>query len=261
MAVPWGSMAAVKRLIIADAHIGQRSGDAADMSSMLLKAQDLGVTEIIYLGDGFQYLIGMSKFWTRHVRTVMGVWRELRQNGVKIGVVEGNRDFFLDAPELAAELDWSGLSYDFQAGTRKFRLIHGDKVNPRDFQYRFWSWVSKSAPARVWARLLPRPVAVWIVRTMEARLAETNRRFRYYKPVESLRSAARSAWADDVDVLFWGHFHTMWRFTWDDREAFILPDWLATGKAVLVDERGAAVLVEKNLTPCGPLSTMERWPG
>ncbi len=253
-------MADVKRLIIADAHIGQRPGDVSDMTSMLLKARDLGVTEIIYLGDGFQYLIGMSKFWTVGVVEVISLWRQLRVEGVRIGVVEGNRDFFLDAPELAAEVDWSGLDYEFTAGPRRFRLVHGDRVNLRDFQYRFWSWVSKCWPARVWARLLPRTVAVGIVRSMEARLAETNRRFRYRKPLASLRRAAGDAWADGVDVLLWGHFHTRWEFSRDDRTAIILPAWLDTGKAGLIDGDGTGVMVEKNLTPCGPLSRIEPWP-
>ena len=141
---PCGSMAAVKRLIIADAHVGQRTDDVADMVSMLLKARDSGVMEIIYLGDGFQYLIGMSKFWTAAVVEVIETWRILRRSGVRIGVVEGNRDFFLDAPELASEIDWSGLVYDFLSGSRRFRLVHGDKVNLRDLQYRFWSRISKS---------------------------------------------------------------------------------------------------------------------
>lgn len=249
-------MAAVKRLIIADAHVGQRTDDVADMVSMLLNARNSGVTEIIYLGDGFQYLIGMSKFWTAGVEEVIATWRLLRKTGVRIGVVEGNRDFFLDAPGLAAELDWSGLDFEFEAGPRRFRLIHGDKVNLRDFQYRFWSRVSKSGMARLWARLLPRPVAVGIVRTMEARLAATNRRFRYQKPIASLRRAAEEAWSDGVDVLLWGHFHTRWGYSRDNQAAVILPAWLDTGEAALVDENGSAVMVEKNLTPCGPLFKM-----
>jgi len=254
--MPCGSMAVVKRLIIADAHVGQRPGDASDMISILLTARDLGVMEVIYLGDGFQYLIGMSKFWSAGVTEVMAVWRRLRLEGVRIGVIEGNRDFFLDAPELAAEIDFSGLKTEFVAGSRRFRLVHGDKVNLRDLQYRFWSRVSKSWPARVWARLLPQPVAVGIVRTMEARLAETNRRFRYQKPVSSLRSAAEQAWSEGVDVLLWGHFHTHWAYCRDDRAAVILPAWLDTGKALLIDSDGGTAMVEKNLTPCGPLHRM-----
>lgn len=249
-------MAVVKRLIIADAHLGQRSGDSADMISMLYAAGDCGVMEIMYLGDGFQYLIGMSKFWTRGVVEVIEAWRRLREAGVRIGVVEGNRDFFLDAPELAAELDWSGLDYEFRSGDRVFRLVHGDKVNLRDLQYRFWSRVSKSLPARVWARLLPKTIAVGIVRTMEARLAATNRRYRYHKPIACLRQAAELAWSEGVDVLLWGHFHTSWHYTRDDHAAIILPAWLDTGKAALIDDDGTAVMVEKNLTPCGSLLKM-----
>ncbi len=254
-------MAGVERLIIADAHVGQRPGDAADMISMLLNARDFGVTEIIYLGDGFQYLIGMSKFWTDGVVEVVEVWRRLRAQGVRIGVIEGNRDFFLDAPDLARELDWSGLEYEFTAGGRRFRLVHGDKVNLRDFQYRFWSRVSKCLPARIWANLLPRRLAVGIVRSMEARLAETNRRFRYFKPVSSLRRAAENAWADGVDVLLWGHFHSAWEYSRDHRTAIILPDWLSTGRAALIDSNGEGVMVEKNLTPCEPLSRMDQMAG
>jgi UDP-2,3-diacylglucosamine pyrophosphatase LpxH len=209
------------------------------------------VTEVIYLGDAFQYLIGMSKFWTSAVREVLVAWRSLRRSGVTIGVIEGNRDFFLDAPDLAAEIDWSGLVYDCTAGDRRFRLVHGDKVNRRDLQYRFWSRVSKSAPARLWARWLPRMVAVAIVRSMEARLAETNRKFRYVRPLGSLRRAAEAAWSEGVDVVLWGHFHTTWRYRLDDRLAVILPAWLETGSALLIEADGGCELVEKNLTPVG----------
>jgi UDP-2,3-diacylglucosamine hydrolase len=252
-------MAAVKRLIIADAHLGQRPGDVADMVTMVLKARDFGVTEIIYLGDGFQYLIGMSKFWTSAVVEVMEAWRELRKGGIAIGVIEGNRDFFLDAPELSAEIDWSSLVYEFQSGPGRVRLVHGDRVNLRDLQYRFWSWLSKSAPARVWARLLPRAIAVGIVRTMESRLAETNRRFRYIRPLSSLKSAAEEAWAEGVDVLLWGHFHSRWSYSRDDRCAIILPAWLDSGLSALVDDDGSAVMVEKNLTPRGSLFRINGW--
>lgn len=248
----------MKRLIIADAHVGQRPGDVADMVSMLLEARKQGVTEIISLGDGFQYLIGMSKFWTDGVLEVVDCWRQLRREGVRIGVVEGNRDFFLDAPDLAAELDFSGLRYEFTTNGRRFRLDHGDRVNLRDLQYRFWSRVSKSGLARVWARLLPRPLAVGIVRSMEARLAKTNRRYRYHKPIPSLRRAAEKAFSDGVDVLLWGHFHTSWRYERDGYAAIIVPAWLDDQTALLVDDEGGAAMVEKNLTPRELLFRMGR---
>ncbi len=230
---------AVKRLIIADAHVGQGKDDAAAMSALVRRAAGDGVREIIYLGDGFQYLIGMSKFWTAGLREVMEAWREVRARGVRIVVVEGNRDFFLDEAELAAEIDWSGRRYEFSSNDRRYRLDHGDLVNRRDLQYRFWSWLSKCAPARVWARLLPQSVAVAIVRRMEAHLATTNRRFRYTKPISDLERSARRAWGAGVDVLFWGHFHTPWGYRDGNRLALIIPAWLEFRICVLVDADGS----------------------
>jgi len=229
----------VKRLIIADSHVGQGKDDAAAMSALVHRAIAEGVGEIVYLGDAFQYLIGMSKFWTSSLHEVMESWREARRRDVRIVVIEGNRDFFLDEPELEAEIDWSGRCYEFVSGDRHYRLDHGDLVNRRDFQYRFWSKLSKSAIARIWARLLPRSLAVAIVRHMEAHLAKTNRRFRYTKPIVDLQRSASSAWVDGVDVLFWGHFHTHWECRGGDRLAMIIPAWLETRTAVLVQADGA----------------------
>jgi len=242
-------MTLVKRLIIADSHVGQGKDDAAAMSALVRRAAVDGVGEIIYLGDGFQYLIGMSKFWTTALREVMEAWREVRTGGVRVVVVEGNRDFFLDEAELAAEIDWSGRRYEFSSGRRRYRLDHGDLVNRRDFQYRFWSWVSKCAPARLCARLLPQSIAVTIVRRMEAHLATTNRRFRYTKPISDLKKWARGAWTDGVDILFWGHFHTTWECRDGDRLALIIPAWLETRRSVLVATDGSWQYVDSALDP------------
>ena len=49
-------MTGVKRLIIADAHVGQGEDDATAMMSVVDRAIGMGVGELIYLGDAFQYL-------------------------------------------------------------------------------------------------------------------------------------------------------------------------------------------------------------
>jgi hypothetical protein len=64
----------VTRLIIADAHVGHTGADADDMVRLVGHAADAGFGELIYLGDAFQYLIGMAKFWTPAVRTVLSEW-------------------------------------------------------------------------------------------------------------------------------------------------------------------------------------------
>lgn len=237
------------RLIIADSHLGQRTGDAALMAGLVRRSADAGVGEIIYLGDSFQYLIGMSKFWTDAVRMVMEAWNEVRNRGVRIVLIEGNRDFFLDEPELLERVDFAGREYEFGSGNRRYRVVHGDRINLRDIQYRFWSAVSKSLPARVWARLLPRPIAVTIVTKMEARLAKTNRKFRYRKPVRDFKRVAGAAWSEGIDVLFWGHFHTRWECRDNGRLAMVIPAWLETTGSVLVEASGEWKWVDTGLQP------------
>ncbi len=239
----------MKRLVIADPHVGTRDGDAEAMVAVIAKAERAGVGEILYLGDTFQYLIGMSKFWTESVEMVLEAWDGMRSRGGVIRLIEGNRDFFLDEADLAFRIDQSALALEFSSGGITFRLIHGDKVNQRDFQYLFWSRLSKCFPARLWARWLPRRLAVAIVRKMEAQLADTNRKFRYEKPIESLREEALRSFAQGVDVLLFGHFHTLWTFRDQGKEAMVVPAWLETRQALLVEETGRWHGVDENLEP------------
>ena len=237
----------MKRLIIADPHVGTREGDAEAMVALLDRAERDGVGEVLYLGDTFQYLIGMSKFWTASVEKVLEAWDGFRSRGGTVRLIEGNRDFFLDEEDLEHRIDQSALSLEFSAGDVTFRLVHGDKVNQRDWQYLFWSRLSKCMPARLWARWLPRRLAVAIVRKMEAHLAKTNRKFRYEKPVEALREDALSAFRRGVDVQLFGHFHTLWTFSDREKTAMVVPAWLETRQALLIEETGRWHGVDENL--------------
>lgn len=244
--------AIVNRLIVADAHVGTVAGDADKMCSLVRRVPSQGFRELIYLGDAFQYLIGMSKFWTRSVRQVLEAWQDVRAQGTRIVLIEGNRDFFLDEPELARIVDWTGRRYEFSAGSKSYRLDHGDRVNLRDLQYQFWSRISKSSVARIWAHLLPQSLAVGIVRKMEARLATTNVRFRYRTPVATLRRTATLAWADGIDVLLWGHFHGWWEYSDNDHLAMVVPAWLDSSRSLAVHANGDSTWLTHDLTRCEP---------
>jgi len=230
--------APVRRWVIADAHVGQRPGDAEAMAALVRSAPDEGVGEIVYLGDAFQYLIGMEKLWTADVRRVLSAWDAVRSAGVRIVLVEGNRDFFLDHADLAERRDRSCLVHEFTAGPRRYRCVHGDRVNQRDLNYRFWRALSKSGFSRLGMRAIPRALARRIVAGMEARLATTNRRFRYVKPVEALEREARRAWSEGIDVLLWGHFHTPWETADGEKLAMVVPAWLETGTVLVVEPDG-----------------------
>lgn len=232
----------VLRAILADLHLGQRRGDGEAFAETIASMRERGVGEVVLLGDTFKALVGFSRFWDEGIRAGLGQLAALRKAGVRVVMVEGNRDFFLDAEELAPFCDRSGLVHSFVAGTRRFLCEHGDTINRKDHFYLFWRSISKSRIARVWARLLPRRVAQRIVHSTEAQLAQTNFRHRKVLPQNLLEAAARSHFASGVDVVVWGHFHRAWTFAEGDREALILPAWLGSGAVAWVDAGGQVTI-------------------
>jgi len=228
----------VLRAIVADLHLGQREDDVKAFAETLATVRARGVAELVLLGDTFKALVGFSRFWDEPVQAGLNLVTDLREAGVRVVMVEGNRDFFLDAPDLAPYRDSAGLAHSFVAGGRRFLCEHGDLINHRDRLYLFWRSVAKSGVARRWARWLPRRLAQRIVRSAEARLAQTNFSHRRQLPQRLLEDAASHHFSSGVDVVVWGHFHRSWRVTAGSREAIVLPAWLDSRAVAWVNPQG-----------------------
>ncbi len=230
------------RAVLADLHVGQAPGDLERFLAAMVELRRRRAGEIVILGDLFRALVGFSRFWDETVRRGLEALAQARREGARVVLVEGNRDFFLDAPALDPYRDAAGMVHSFTAGGRRFLLEHGDLLNRRDRAYRFWRAVSKSGPARVWARLLPRRLAQRIVLGTESRLKETNFSYRRELPTADLERAARRHFAAGVDVVLWGHFHRAWELRQDDHEARVIPGWMESGAVVWVDDEGRLVV-------------------
>lgn len=232
------------RAVLADLHLGQCEGDFERFLATLEELRRDGAREVIFLGDLFRTLIGYPKFWDEVTRRGLEELRRLRVAGVRVVLVEGNRDFFLDAGAMDPFRDLCGTAHSFAVGGRRFLLEHGDLVNRADRSYRAWRAVSKSAAARLWARTLPKGLARGIVHRTEARLARTNFSYRRELPVEDLTASARRHFTAGVDVVLWGHFHRPWRHEEHGREARVVPAWLESGAVVWITDQGDIVVRE-----------------
>ena len=238
------------RAVLADLHLNSVPGDLDRFAVALKAVHERGAREVVLLGDLFRTLVGFPHFWDAAIRRGLGELRAARELGLGIVLVEGNRDFFLDAPALAPFFDGAGAAHSFTAGRRRFLLEHGDLINRRDRAYRMWRAISKSRTARLWARLLPAAVALRIVTSTEARLAQTNFSYRRALPEEDLTAAARRHFGAGVDVVLWGHFHRAWRLASGACEARVLQSWEEAGAVTWVDERGT--VTEERLSDDGP---------
>lgn len=232
--------------MIADLHLGERPDDLQRFATLAGELRARGVGEATFLGDLFRTLVGFPRYWDGTVRAGLEMLGDVRAAGIRIVLVEGNRDFFLDEPCLDPYRDVSGTAHSFEAGGRRFLLEHGDLINRQDRLYRFWRTVSKSRVARWGARVIPAALARQAVTQTERRLAQTNFSYRKRLPEVDLEREARRHFVSGVDTVLWGHFHRGWRFELDGRLALCLPAWAQTGAVAWIAADGELRLQSGN---------------
>ncbi|HEX9943816.1 MAG TPA: hypothetical protein VGG03_17525 [Thermoanaerobaculia bacterium] len=214
--------------LIADAHLGGPGGPAGPLVSQLAALPAQGCRRLVVMGDLFQAWVGFSRFETAEVAAVVAALRRLRERGTEVDYIEGNRDFFLAGSPYADAFDRIGLEMAFEVGGVRYLAVHGDGLNDRDWKYRFWRWLSKSAAVRFLVRNTPRGLAHRMVHSTERRLSQTNFRHRAALPEEAIRRYAERRLAEGHDVLLLGHFHEprVWKVR--GGEVRLLDAWFRT---------------------------------
>lgn len=193
--------------VVADAHLGGPGGDAGPLVAQLTALPTQGCTRLVLLGDLFQVWIGARRFETTEIAAVVPVLRELRRRGVRVEYIEGNRDFFLAGSPYADAFDFVGDEIALEAAGRRYLFVHGDGLNDRDWQYRFWRRLSKNPVSRFFSRRIPRGIAHKLVHSTEQKLSRTNFKHKARIPEEVLRAYGERRFREGHDVLVLGHFH------------------------------------------------------
>lgn len=192
--------------VIADAHLGGPGGPAAPFIEQLEHLADGDCRRLVLLGDIFHIWIGHRHFETAEIGRVLPVLRRLRQDGLRIDYIEGNRDFFLAQSPYRDAFDSISTELAFVHRGRRYLAVHGDGLNDHDRQYLFWRWLSKSPLSRLLVGALPAGLAQHLVLTTERRLSQTNFKHKIRIPAEAIQRYGTSRLADH-DVLLLGHFH------------------------------------------------------
>src|SRR5450759_3257075 len=141
--------------VIGDSHIGLADGNEKPISEWLDRLARLKPKALYFNGDLFHYLIPHRKFSTPSVEKVFRKFREVVDSGVPIHYVEGNRDFFLKGSFVENALTDVRTEYEVRAGNEKYLIVHGDMINDRDWQYRFWRRASKNPVMKLGLELVP----------------------------------------------------------------------------------------------------------
>jgi UDP-2,3-diacylglucosamine hydrolase len=215
----------VTTAIIADSHLGGPGGEAGPLVEQIHGVAEQGCERLILLGDIFHIWVAKKRFETPEVRAVMAAVQEARRRGVRVEYVEGNRDFFVGTGPYAACFDRVALEVSFEAAGCRYLAVHGDGLNDRDTQYRWWRWLSKSLPVRLAMRLVPTRLAQRLVHSTEAKLAQTNFKHKRQVPEAVLRAYGEKRLAEGYDALLLGHFHEPHRWRVPGGEVRLLDAW------------------------------------
>lgn len=239
-AIPQGQI-----FVIGDSHIGLADGNERPVNEWLDRLAATRPKALYLNGDLFHYLIAHKKFLTTSVERVMAKFRELVDAGVPIHYVEGNRDFFLEGSFVEDSVTDIRLEYSIAAGSRKYLIVHGDMINDRDWQYRFWRRASKNPIMKLGLQFIPQGLARKFVNDVEKRLARSNFKHKTRLPVELMEAYGRRRAEEGFTDVVLGHFHHKLVLPAGGATVTVLPAWYESREAMMISpETGQSRFVE-----------------
>ncbi len=226
--------------VVADAHLGGPGGPAEPLVEQLLRLPEEGCGHLLLMGDLFQLWIGDRRYETDDIVQVVEALGELRRAGLGIDYIEGNRDFFIGRSPYAHVFDRVTDEVSLQSDGVRYVAVHGDGLDRRDWKYRFWRALSKSAPSRLVAQNMPRRIAAAMAHGTERRLSETNQKHKRFIPEDVLRDYGTRRLAEGFDVLLLGHFHEERFLDVEGGTVWLIDAWCNSRRIEWLDERATA---------------------
>ena len=228
-------------VVIADAHIRGGASDDLVRFQSTLESIPQDTEALILLGDLFEVWVGLKHLQEPHHLALLKLLQDRQAGGLRIAYVEGNRDFYLHSL-LGNGFDWVGDRLKVAIAGTSWTFVHGDRINPRDLQYRLWRKISRIWPVRFLFRLLPGFVGRKALKRIESSLARTNKSVKASFPEALLEAYLTSERESGSQNVVLGHFHNEYRISGPEGSSlWILPAWMGQGEWLQIDKEGARI--------------------
>lgn len=212
-------------LLLADLHLKPESPWDTQAFLELMERSRHTVGALYLLGDLFEFWIGEPRLETPFQQSILRALQRLRQAGVRIGYVEGNRDYRV-AQGRAELFDFcSQEALELQAAGRRVLLIHGDRINPLDRAYRAWRGFSRHPLVLGCFRRLPAALANRAAAAIERRLRRSNAPHKRAFPQQIVQQYGAARLREGFDAIVLGHFHREQVLATEHGSLYLLGAW------------------------------------
>ena len=231
-------------IAVADAHLDNLDQELAHFLSFLESIQKSHPHTFYILGDLFNFWVGTPKMQLPYQVPVIKALQTLRDNGMLVKYVEGNRDYFLSPLYWKAPFsDIASEQMQERIGNLRVYLAHGDLVNVHDRPYRLWRRISRNRMIYTGFKCLPRSVALRVAHFFEHTFRGTNRKNKSAFPVKTCETYARNLLQTGYDAVILGHFHEERRqefsLNGQKKYLYVLPAWRETHTYLQISDQGA----------------------
>ncbi len=194
-------------IFVGDVHLG-RADPAVGVFCDFLDGAARTAWRIVLAGDLFDVWIGRPDMEGPHHRAVVSALRQLRERGISVRYLEGNRDYGVARAHVGSAFDdASENGVEERFGGRSIFAAHGHRVVTGDARYRLWWLVSRTRLAWVLFHQLPVSTRFRLVTFVERHMAHSNRTYAESFPEADVRRFAARKFLSGRDTVVLGHFH------------------------------------------------------
>jgi len=231
-----------KTLFIADLHLSEERADISELFFHFLRTDAVQSHALYILGDLFEVWIGDDNI-TPLTTQVAAELKRLRDSGVEVFFIHGNRDFLL-GPKYAKK---AGITLLPQLQTinlygTNVLIMHGDSLCTLDIEYQKFRTKSRRRWWQFMILSLPLAVRRAIARRARNRSAQVNSTKSMTIMDVTQSEVVNQMKRAEVDVLIHGHTHRPDTHTFNigaqAATRIVLGDWYTQGSVLTVTSTG-----------------------
>jgi UDP-2,3-diacylglucosamine hydrolase len=217
-------------IFLSDAHLTEETRENQERLIRFLESEKQNLATLVILGDLFEFWFGFEGYIYQEYVPILEQLKSLTHRGVRIKYIEGNHDFCL-GPFFRAELGAEVYAEEVEEtlGGKRIYVAHGDRANPRDYEYRLFRKILKNR----FSYAVIRWAGPELSRKVAKRLSSRSRRKNHERALGHIpvfKTFAMNKFREGIDVVILGHSHypeqILENINGRERAYFNVGDWI-----------------------------------